>query len=382
MEIKAIDLFSGCGGVSCGLTNSGFTVTGAVEIDKDAARIYKNYYKLKDVNVIVDDIFNVDGFDLLKNSRIKIDELYLLAGCPPCQNFSSQNRGGRFKSEEEKEALLMQYLRIIKQVYPPFILLENVAGIKSPSNERILEKFIKELKNEHCSDARKKYFVLCDILNTANYGVPQRRRRFVLHAIRQDMYIILKNNGVEVCLPAKTHSENGQNGLKKWVSVWDVISDLPPIKAGEHFNTASIKNHSCANLSDINIERMQVIRANGGSRDALPESLKLNCHKNYSGHKDVYGIIDPNRPAPTMTGGCLSYSKGRFGHPYQNRALSIREAARIQTFPDDFEFDDCTTRSALQIGNAVPVKFVEVSASQILTEIKICLKELKNKKSS
>lgn len=381
MEIKAIDLFSGCGGVSCGLTNSGFTVTGAVEIDKDAARIYKNYYKLKDVNVIVDDIFNVDGFDLLKNSKIKIDDLYLLAGCPPCQNFSSQNRDGKLKSEEEKEALLMQYLRIIKQVYPPFILLENVAGIKSPSNKKILEKFIKELKNEHSLNACKKYHVICDILNTANYGVPQRRRRFVLHAVRQDMYEILKNKGVEVCLPAKTHSENGQKGLKKWISVWDVISDLPPIKAGEHFNTKTIKNHSCANLSDINIKRMQVIRANGGSRDALPEFLKLKCHKNYSGHKDVYGIIDPNLPAPTMTGGCLSYSKGRFGHPYQNRALSIREAARIQTFPDDFEFDDCTTKSALQIGNAVPVKFVEVSGKHILEEIKICFKALKKKSS-
>lgn len=377
MKIKAIDLFSGCGGVSCGLVNSGFEVTGAVEIDKNAAKIYKNYHKLKDVNVIVDDIFNVKGFELLKDSKINVNELYLLAGCPPCQNFSSQNRSGKLKSEEEKEALLMQYLRIIKEIHPPFILLENVAGIKSPCNLHILQKFINELQNEQSSDDKEKYHVISDILNAANYGVPQRRRRFVLHAVRQDMFELLKSNGIEVSLPKPTHNEFGKNGLKKWVSVWDVISDLPPIVAGEHFNSEKIKNHSCANLSDINIERMKVIRQNGGNRESLPESLKLKCHKNYSGHKDVYGIINPDLPAPTMTGGCLSYSKGRFGHPYQNRALSIREAARIQTFPDDFEFDDYTTKSALQIGNAVPVKLVEVSGKQILQEINICLKALK-----
>lgn len=382
MKIKAIDLFSGCGGVSCGLVNSGFKVTGAVEIDKNAARIYKNYHKLKDVNVIVDDIFNVKGFELLKNSNIKVDELYLLAGCPPCQNFSSQNRSGKLKSEAEKEALLMQYLRIIKEIHPPFILLENVAGIKSPCNLNILQKFINELQNEQSSDDKEKYHVISDILNAANYGVPQRRRRFVLHAVRQDMFELLKSNGIEVSLPKQTHNELGKNGLKKWISVWDVISDLPPIVAGEHFNSETIKNHSCANLSDINIERMKVIRENGGNRESLPESLKLKCHKNYSGHKDAYGIINPDLPAPTMTGGCLSYSKGRFGHPYQNRALSIREAARIQTFPDDFEFDDCTTKSALQIGNAVPVKLVEVSGKQILEEINICLKALNKKRSS
>lgn len=380
MKIKAIDLFSGCGGVSCGLVNSGFDVTGAVEINKDAARIYKNYHKLKNVNIIVDDIFNVDGFNLLKNSKINVDDLYLMAGCPPCQNFSSQNRTGKLKSDEEKKALLMQYLRIIKQVYPPFILLENVSGIVSPSNKNILDSFIDQLKNENDNIKEHQYFVVSDILNAADFGVPQRRHRFVLHAVRKDMYDILSNQNVEIGLPSKTHSQIGNNGLKKWVSVWDAICDLPPIKAGQHLNTETTKNHTCANLSEINLQRMKYIRENGGSRDSLPDSMKLNCHKNYSGHKDVYGIMDPNLPAPTMTGGCLSYSKGRFGHPFQNRAISIREAARIQTFPDDFIFDDCTTKSGLQIGNAVPVKLVEASARVILEEILTCIKYLKKKK--
>ena len=121
---------------------------------------------------------------------------------------------------------------------------------------------------------------------------------------------------------------------------------------------------------------MKYIRAHGGSRDSLPDNMVLSCHKKktedgtvFSGHKDVYGIMDPNKPSPTMTGGCLCYSKGRYGHYSQNRAISIREAARLQTFPDDFIFSDSLTKAALQIGNAVPVKLVEASAGEILTAI-------------
>ena len=121
---------------------------------------------------------------------------------------------------------------------------------------------------------------------------------------------------------------------------------------------------------------MKYIRKHGGSRDCLPSDMVLDCHKKqdvqgkiFTGHNDVYGIMDPNKPAPTMTGGCLCYSKGRFGHYSQNRAISIREAARFQTFPDDFIFSDSLTKAALQIGNAVPVKLVEASAREFLEAI-------------
>ena len=119
---------------------------------------------------------------------------------------------------------------------------------------------------------------------------------------------------------------------------------------------------------------MHIIRENGGTRTALPEELALKCHANYSGHTDVYGIMDPDAPAPTMTGGCLSYSKGRFGHPYENRAISVREAARIQTFPDDYIFGESLTKAALEIGNAVPIKLVKASGKVFVDIIRI-LKE-------
>ena len=369
MKIKAIDLFSGCGGVSCGLTNAGFKVTGAVEIDKNVVNMYKRYSKLRDVNVILDDITNVNGFELLSKSNINKDEIYLLAGCPPCQNFSSQNKQNRLKTREEKEILLLQYLRIIKEIYPPFILMENVPGIQSPSNKEILNTFLYSLENQDELQNNKKYFVEFAILNAADFGVPQKRRRFVMHAIRMDIYESLQQHNFKSSLPKKTHNEHGTNGLNKWISVWETISDLPEIRSGERYNTDKVKNHTCANLSELNQKRMRIIRQFGGNRNMLPEELQLRCHKNYVGHSDVYGIMNPDMPAPTITGGCLSYSKGRFGHPYQNRAISIREAARLQTFPDDFEFDDSITKSALAIGNAVPIKLVEASANNILNVI-------------
>ena len=149
MAINAIDLFSGCGGVSCGLTRAGFEVRAAVEIESTAVQTYLNYTPLANVQVIQDDICNVTGVELLRKARIRRNELYLLAGCPPCQNFSMQNPKNRNKSESERKKLLFEYLRIIEEIYPPFILMENVPGIDTEFNANILNEFLSRLKNEH-----------------------------------------------------------------------------------------------------------------------------------------------------------------------------------------------------------------------------------------
>lgn len=370
-KIKAIDLFSGCGGVSIGLSNAGFDVSCAVEIDDAAAKAYKNYHLLKDVNVIKGDICKLSGEKILEAGNISKDDIYLLAGCPPCQKFSMQNRINN--SDESKiddvKKLLMEYKRIIKEVYPPFILMENVPGIKSSFGGRIINEFIADLENK-VNPLNKRYMVVCGIVNAADYGVPQLRKRFVLHAVRSDIYEILKTKGINLALPQTTHSKEGDKGKKQWVTVREAFEGLPKISAGERYSDAKIKNHYCANLSQINIERMKVIRANGGDRTALPEHLVLECHKKYNGHTDVYGIMNPDMPSPTLTGGCLSYSKGRFGHPFENRAISVREAARLQTFPDDYVFGESLTKAALEIGNAVPIKLVEESGKAIMDLIK------------
>lgn len=217
----------------------------------------------------------------------------------------------------------------------------------------------------------ERYKVVSGVVNAADYGVPQLRKRFVLHAVRYDIYARLLSKGMDISLPETTHSKDGKGGKKCWVAVREIFDGLPKISAGERYSDDKIKNHYCANLSDINVERMQIIRANGGTRTALPEHLVLKCHKKYTGHSDVYGVMDPDAPAPTMTGGCLSYSKGRFGHPFEDRAISVREAARIQTFPDDYVFGESLTKAALEIGNAVPIKLVEASGKVLLNLIKI-----------
>lgn len=378
MAIKAIDLFSGCGGVSCGLTRAGFKVKAAVEIDPEAARTYSAYPPLADVNVLIDDICKLTGKKILRAAGIKTTDLYLLAGCPPCQNFSMQNPKNKTKPESERKKLLFEFLRIIKEVYPPFVLMENVPGLDSDFNKNILNEFLNSLRNETGRDTEK-YYVSYSILNAADFGVPQLRKRFVLHAVRKDIYDELLNYGGQFNLPQATHNKNGENGLQPWVTVRNAIGDLPAINAGDCYidPMGRIKNHKCADLSENNLTKMRYIRAHGCSRTCLPENMVLECHKKkdtlgnaFSGHRDVYGIMNGDKPAPTMTGGCLFYSKGRYGHYEQDRAISIREAARIQTFPDDFEFSNNLAEAALQIGNAVPVKLVESSASTFINAIK------------
>lgn len=363
MRIKyaAVDLFSGCGGVSCGLTLAGFKIKSAVEIEKKAVETYLNYKPLSKVYVLNKDICEINGDRILKAANLKKDELYLLAGCPPCQNFSRQNPHNKEKSEEERKKLLFEFLRIIEEIKPPFILMENVPGIRAHINENIMTEFSYRLNSL--------YDVYDDILNAANYGVPQIRKRFVLHAVRKDIGKELKSYGFVFSLPKATHNKWGTEGLLPWKTVREAIDDLPKIKAGELYQgDIEIQNHKCAALSEINLQRIKEIRKNGGTRTGLPKELVLKCHKKkdtkgniFGGYRDVYGIMDPDKPSPTITGGCLSYSKGRYGHYNQDRAISIREAARLQTFPDEFVFSNSLLDSALQIGNAVPINLVRAS---------------------
>lgn len=384
--IKAIDIFSGCGGVSCGLTKAGFKVKAAVDNEKKAVKVYTSYQPLSKVKVLTEDVHKVSAHKLLRMSGLKEDDLYLFAGCPPCQNFSRQNTKNKEKTEEQRKELLFEFLRLIEEIYPPFLLMENVQGITSKLNKPILEEFVGRLNNEE-NPLNKRYKVFAKVLNAANYGVPQTRMRFVLHAVRCDVYDELQKANIPFDLPIATHDKNKKNDLLPWVTVSQAIGDLPAIKAGESYTGNGIFNHKCAGLSSINLERMRFIRANGGSRTGLPERLVLKCHQKkdkngnvFKGRNDVYGIMDADKPSPTITGGCLCYSKGRYGHYAQNRAISIREAARLQTFPDDFEFTDNLSDAALQIGNAVPIKLVEASGLVFIDTIKALQIERKKQK--
>ena len=256
-SFDAIDIFSGCGGLSCGLTQAGFKVRAAVEIEDSIASTYLAYPPLAHVNVLHGhehgDICKLTGEEILKAAHIDKDSIYLFAGCPPCQNFSRQNRENKHKSDEERKRLLFEYLRVIHEILPPFVLMENVQGITTQMNKEILSEFLAKL--------RRKYVVACDVLNAADYGVPQLRHRFVLHAVRKDIADELAKDGIQVSLPTPTHSATGGNGLERWRTVREAIGDLPPIKAGETYpDDGIIHNHKCCSLDPINQRRIRSIR--------------------------------------------------------------------------------------------------------------------------
>lgn len=355
MKFKAIDLFCGAGGLSTGLKKSGFRLCLGVDIDEKALKTYK--CNLKRTKVLKEDIKKVTGEKITELTGINRHDNFLLAGCPPCQGFSSL---GKRDANDEKNELVYEYIRIINELEPSFILMENVPGMSTGAGKEIFKNVVKELEEN--------YHVEYATLNAADFGVPQIRKRLVLHGIRNDVYDNLGlDKEKQKILPKSTHSKEKKKGYRKWVTVRKAIFDLPILGAGESYDDGIIKNHKARSLSETNIERLQEIRLHGGNREMISEELQLECHKKENvSYTDTYGIIDPDKPAPTITSGCTIISKGRYCHPTQNRGLSIREAARLQSFDDKFEFQGNMGEMSLQIGNAVPPKLAQASGKVII----------------
>lgn len=355
MKFKAIDLFCGAGGLSTGLKKSGFRLCLGVDIDEKALKTYK--CNLKRTKVLKEDIKKVTGEKITELTGINKRDNFLLAGCPPCQGFSSL---GKRDANDEKNELVYEYIRIINELEPSFILMENVPGMSTGVGKEIFKNVVKELEEN--------YHVEYATLNAADFGVPQIRKRLVLHGIRNDVYDNLGlDKEKQKILPKSTHSKEKKKGYRKWVTVRKAIFDLPILGAGESYDDGIIKNHKARSLSETNIERLQEIRLHGGNREMISEELQLECHKKENvSYTDTYGIIDPDKPAPTITSGCTIISKGRYCHPTQNRGLSIREAARLQSFDDKFEFQGNMGEMSLQIGNAVPPKLAQASGKVII----------------
>ena len=355
--LKAIDLFCGAGGLSCGLQNAGFEVALGIDIDANALASYKNYFQ--DTVTITADINDISAPIISSLTDLTPGSNFLLAGCPPCQGFSSL---GKRDPHDEKNQLVYQYVRLIQKLKPTFILMENVPGMSKNVGKEIFQKVINLLS--------KNYIVEYDTLNAADFGVPQTRKRLVLHGIRKDVYTLLKQelNNAFSLLPEQTHCDPKKNTNKQyenWRTVGETIMELPPLVAGEAYNGNDIHNHVCRNLSQTNIKRLNFAHNNDGSRTSLPEEYRLPCHNGVTTFSDTYGVMHLDKPAPTLTSGCTTISKGRFGHPTQNRGISLREAAKLQTFPDNFEFIGTLSSISLQIGNAVPPLLAQASAEKI-----------------
>ena len=366
---KAVDLFCGAGGLTAGLKNAGIDVKVGVDIDEKAISTYKNNFL--DINTINKDICEVSSYEIATLAEINKGDNFLLAGCPPCQGFSNI---GKRNEDDEKNKLIFEYIRIIRDLEPSFILMENVPGLSRGIGKKVFKKAIDKLE--------EKYFVQYDTLNAADFGVPQIRKRLVLHGIRKDVYeklLKLLDKNILRILPEGTYSEK-EDGNKKWKTVGDTILDLPEIEPGQLYDKSKIHNHISRKISEKNIKRLEEIRANGGSRKGLSRELQLECHKKKNiSYTDTYGIMKSDRPSPTITSGCTIISKGRFAHPIQNRGLSVREAARLQSFDDSFVFYGNIGDMSLQIGNAVPPKLAEASAKEIIYYMKIYQDFLDNK---
>jgi len=324
--IKVFDFFSGCGGTSCGFEQAGLDIVLGLDFDKDAAQTYReNFPKAA---FIEGDIraLQPNALDPWMSRRTNP---VLFCGCAPCQPFSKQNRQ-RTKVDPRK-SLLTEFGRFVEHWLPEYVFVENVPGMQRVKGDSgPLAKFKNLLR-------RLGYRFDVKVLPALWYGVPQTRERLVLLASR----------GSEIALPLATHGP----GKKPFTTVKDWIGNLRPLSAGE--TDSKDPSHRAASLSTINLERIASTPEGGGRKD-WPVNLLLDCHKDHNGHTDVYGRLAWNKPAAGLTTRCISYSNGRFGHPEQDRAISVREAACLQTFPIKFAFSGNLNSKAKQIGNAVP----------------------------
>lgn len=333
MAYKAIDLFAGCGGMTEGLFAAGYEVIAAVEIDPNAARAYRANNERRGVVLYEEDIRQVDPNDI--NELLGNEPLHLLAGCPPCQGFSTMRRKNKRGSKRDaRNRLIWEYVRFVEALMPVTIMLENVPALAEYT----------EFKRAVIQMKRLGYTISYKVVNVALYGVPQRRKRLVLVG----------------SLLGKLEPAVGNNHV---VTVRKTIGNMPlPQDSNDPLH--QIFPHHTAHIQ----EQIRLTPHDGGSRLDLPEEYILPCHRRDGiGFKDVYGRLAWDKVSSTITGGCLNPSKGRFLHPEQDRCISAREAAMLQTFPRRYIFPTDLPRSAiaLMIGNALPPVFCKIQAQKI-----------------
>lgn len=336
IEIKAVDLFCGVGGLTHGLIRGGVNVVAGIDLDGTCRYPYETNNK---TIFIEQDIKQLTGPSI--SNLLRDTQFTLLAGCAPCQPFSTYSRTGREHRGSSDWELVTSFGRLIREVRPHFVTMENVPLV---ARHPVFQDFLNALEGYH---------VTWRTIDCSSFGVPQTRKRLVLLASRLGQEgLSLPSNNVEI------------------TTVRETISQLAPLVAGEADKNDSL--HAACKLSRLNLERIQSSRPGGTWRDWKP-SLRAACHRKSTGDTfpSVYGRMEWDRPGPTITTQCFGYGNGRFGHPEQDRAITLREAAMLQTFPQCYEFvmkGEHVNISALGrlIGNAVPVRLGEVIAKTLL----------------
>ncbi len=335
----AVDLFSGCGAVTAGLKAARFKVLAAVDNDPVACLTYRSNHP--SVHLIEEDIVRVDPQEL-KDTILTGRKLDLMAVCAPCQPFSSHQR---IAGKDDRAQLILQSIKFARILNPKVILFENVPGLTAPRFDKLRARLAQGLKDAG-------YLVGSPTrLDAAEFGVPQRRARCIMLASKGQ--------------PPPPLPE--RNWTRTQETVRTAIGDLKVLQSGQADPNDVL--HFARVHRPIAELRLQHIPKDGGSRDSLPSHLQLKCHKNHNGHPDVYGRMRWDAVAPTLTTGCTDLTRGRYAHPRDDRALTLREAARLQTFPDDYKFIGSSKDIASQIGNAVPMRLI----AQLAPTLRIAL---------
>ncbi|MCY7386038.1 MAG: DNA cytosine methyltransferase [Microcoleus sp. CAN_BIN18] len=339
-SISTVDLFCGAGGLTHGFEQAGLPVKAGYDIDPACEFPYERNNKAK---FILQDVANISSSDLAEH--FSKGSINILAGCAPCQPFSSYSR--RYNDQQLKWTLCRDFARLIEECQPDIISMENVLQLK---HHAVFEEFLTELKKSN-------YYFKSYEVNCLDYGIPQSRKRLVL----------LASKFGEINLIPATHQP------EVYKTVRQTIEHLEPLSAGQFSEIDQL--HRCSKLSALNMRRIRVSKPGGTWRD-WPEDLIAKCHLKKSGktYPGVYGRMEWDKPSPTITTQCFGFGNGRFGHPEQDRAISLREAALLQTFPPAYQFVAHDKPVGVDlvgrlIGNAVPVKLGQVIAHTILNHI-------------
>lgn len=339
---SVIDLFCGVGGMTHGFVSEGFNVVAGLDSDKTCKYAYERNNNAEFIHARIEDI----SHDEIR-SRFPDGHTRILVGCAPCQPFSPYTK--KKKSKDDKWTLVEKFADVIESVMPDIVSMENVPELRSFKNGKVYNQFIRRLE--------KNYFVTPQIVSCPNYGIPQSRKRLVVLASRFGYIEMMK----------PTHTPDQYKSVEK------TIGHLEPLEAGQV--SANDPLHRTRGMTPLNLERIKQSRPGGTWKD-WDQELIANCHRKATGESyfNVYGRMQWGLPSPTITGQFFSYGSGRFGHPEQNRALSLREGALLQTFPANYEFVEpgeviYFDRVGTHIGNAVPVDLGRIIARSIANHL-------------
>ena len=340
-------MFCGAGGLTRGLLDAGVHVSAGYDIDKICRHAYEHNNQGAKFHTV--SVTELTGDALSKH--YPAGSIKILVGCAPCQTFSKYTQG-LDNATDPKWTLLEEFARLIRELKPDIISMENVPELQK---HRVYKKFLATLQTEkyHFSKDESKRVVYCP-----DYGLPQHRKRLVI--------VASKLGPIELLNPTHLPEE--------YICVQDVLTNLPALKAGQV--SAADPLHRSSSLSDLNLLRIRHSKPGGTWRD-WPKNLITDCHKKDTGktYPSVYGRMEWTSPSPTVTTQFYGYGNGRFGHPDQHRALSLREGAILQSFPRNYEFvkegeEYCFKSIGRMIGNAVPVRLGEIVGLTIIQHLK------------